>query len=265
MRDRKAKSWEMTPVRKGWWPLARAALDAAHAGPIMAATFLVSVVAALCLTAVTPLLIGVALTATAVAVQMSSRGFWTELVETEAARAVTLPSENELSHGAAKAFLSRLVSFRAQLDSVLERRPSAPRGDCLVRIQRVRGLERAAVASLLRLDYMSHGPVAPRSSGGSAASDVRGAPAEHPLLERVLGAREDQLGALAALEACRREEMSRLEYLTSCLEGIPAAMMELDVLERLARERVLPDPVREADTLRDEIRNVRQEMGRLRA
>jgi hypothetical protein len=130
----------------------------------------------------------------------------------------------------------------------------------------VRSLERAALSSLRRLEALANGPSLARLTPPEFLSaDDLADPRLGGLLERAVEARNEQVSALAGLDTCRRHELARLEYLTACLEAIPATLMELNVLECQGREQALPDSVGEADALREDLRTLRQQMTDLHA
>jgi hypothetical protein len=266
MIDTRSNGGEVTMATPDGLRLVKPALQAVHATPIIGAGALISLVAAFWACSVMPLALGVLVSVIVVGVRLLSPRLWRSIADAEASKAVEMPQDSDIADKIGKALLGRLVSARAELDAVLGCRAAARRGAVLVRIQKVRELERAAVAALRRINGLATWLAGSRCAAAMAPIVHDGcAPATARVLERAAAARNEQRAARAALEECRRDELANLEYLTSCLEAIPAGLLELDLLERKARERGLPDPLHEADVLRDELRNVRQEMAHLRA
>jgi len=266
MSDKRSDGGEATMARRDGLRLVKPALQAVHATPIVGVGALISLVAAFWACSLMPLALGVLLAVLVVGARLLSPRIWRSVADAEASKAVEMPKDSDISDKIGKALLGRLVVARAELDAVLGCRAAARRGNVLVRVQKIRELERAAVAGLRRISGLATWLASSRCPAAMAPVVHDGCdPATARVLERAAAARNEQRAARAALEECRRDELASLEYLTSCLEAIPAGLLELDLLERKARERGLPDPIREADVLRDELRNVRQEMAHLRA
>jgi len=238
------------------------ALRIVDAGPISGLACLAGIVAGLFFGSALPIAIAMAAAILAVAVRLSSPRVWRLADEHEAAKKVDLPQDASLTDPSAKAQLARIAAARAQLDEVLfAGSGTTDRREVLIRLRAIRDLERAAVAALRRLDLFAHAPC--HGEAGTPAVDeldVAALPGTAKMLERAAAARAERRESLEALRAHRLHHLARLEYLTSCLEAIPAEMMELRALEADLVDRCLPDPVREADQLRDEVRQVRREM-----
>lgn len=261
MSDKWSDDGELMMARPDGLRLVKPALQAVHATPIVGVGALISLVAAFWACSVTPLALGVLISVLVVGARLLSPRMWRAVADTEAARPIELPQDADISDKIAKSLLGRLVIARAELDVVLAFRTAEQQGEVLVRIQKIRELERAAVAALRRINTLATWLAASRCPPVLSPVVHDGcAPATARVLERAAAARNEQRASREALEECRRDELANLEYLTSCLEAIPAELMELNLLERKARERGLPDPVHEADVLRDELRNVRQAM-----
>ncbi|HEY8923624.1 MAG TPA: hypothetical protein VIU64_04535 [Polyangia bacterium] len=239
------------------------ALSIVDAGPISALAFLVGLVAGLFFGSPLPVMIAMAAALLAVALRLSSPRVWRLADEYEATKKIDLPPDTTLSDPAAKAQLARIVAARTELDEVLSAGPT-DRREVRRRLRAVRDLERAAVAALRRLEFFAH---APCDGHGRAPTleerDAGAVPAAGQLLGRAAAARAERQEALEALGAHRLQQLARLEYLTCCLEAIPAELMELRAMEAEMVDRCRPDPVREADQLRDELQHLRREMASL--
>jgi hypothetical protein len=73
--------------------------------------------------------------------------------------------------------------------------------------------------------------------------------------------REQRKVVMEALAARRLHELARLEFVTASLEALPLELMEVSALKAEAIAGGGLDPVCEADALREDLRNVRREMG----
>jgi hypothetical protein len=234
-------------------------LQIVHANLIAAVACVAALLAAFAFGLLLPLAIAALFTGVVVGARLASPKVWRAAADAEASKPVTMPNEADIADRGARSLLARILAARSQLDDVVGAVRSRRR-DLVLRLRRVRDLERAAVAALLQLDYLAS---APRAADGESAttrpelSGEKGAGAA-PIMERAAAAQAERLEALRVLEAHRIEQLARLEYVTSCLEAVPAELMELQVLEADAVERGLPDPVREADLFRDEVRDVRR-------
>jgi len=265
MNDKRSNGGELMMARADGLRLMKPALQAVHATPIVGVSALISLVASFWACSAMPLALGVLLSVIVVGARLLSPRIWRAVADAEATRAVDMPQDADIADKIGKVLRGRLVTARAELEAVLGCRPAAHQGQVMVRIQKVRELERAAVAALRRISGLATWLAGSRCPAVTAPVVHDGCdPATARVLERTAAARNEQRAARATLEESRRDELVSLEYLTSCLEAIPAELMELDLLERKARERGLPDPIHDADVLRDELRNVRQEMAHLR-
>ncbi|HEY8922864.1 MAG TPA: BON domain-containing protein [Polyangia bacterium] len=242
-----------------------AALRIVDAGPISALAFLSGIVAGLFFGSPLPVGLAMAAALVAVAARLSSPRVWRLADEDEATKKVDLPPDTTIGDPSAKAQLARIAAARRQLDEVLSA-GATDRPKVLMKLRAVRSLERAAVATLLRMDFYAHAPSNDDREGPSLEErDVAVVPGAPEMLERAAEARAERREALDTLKTHRLQHLARLEYLTSCLEAIPAELMELQSLERDMIERCRPDPVREADQFRDEVRQVRRQMALLLA
>jgi hypothetical protein len=247
-------------VRRSRLRLLAPALQIAGAKPIVAAACALACVAMLALASFVPFVIATVVAVLAIGVRLASPRVWHAAAAGEACAKVELPSAREITDSSARALLDRISDARAELDGVLgDDRKRREGAEGLVGIRNVRDLERAAVASLRRIEYLSGAPATTRGGAGASAN-TRAAGEVAPMMERAAQAKAEREASLREIQARRLEELARLEYLTACLEAIPAQVMELCVLKADALQEGAPDPVHDADLLRDGVRHLRREL-----
>jgi hypothetical protein len=242
------------------WRLLGPALRIAHARPIVASLLLGSIVLGLTLSSWIPLAVGLPALVVFIGRCLLSRRVWRAAAEVEATKAVELPATATMTDRTARALLERIVGARTELEDALGVNAAPGGTEVLVRLRSVREIERAAVATLYRIELLAGAPAGGGRPSFIPSEPESGASETQSFLQRAAAARAERLEAIRELSVRRQRELARLEYLTSCLEAIPAALMELHVLERDVLDRGLPDAVIEADTLREEVRHVREEI-----
>ncbi|HVU52378.1 MAG TPA: hypothetical protein VHL80_16905 [Polyangia bacterium] len=243
------------------WRLVGPALRIAHVGPIAASVALVAIVLALTFGTWIPLAVG--LPALLVFIQrcLVSPRLWRAAAEAEAVRAVELPASADFTDRTARALLERIIVARGELDDAIAACAAPRAAEVLIQLRSVRALERAAVATLHRVELLAGAPADAARVSFVVSEPDRGMPETTSLLERAAAARAERSETLRELNLRRQRELARLEYLTSCLEALPAALLELQVLDGDVLDGGLSDAVQDADVLRAELRHVRQAMG----
>lgn len=255
----------LTPAEPPSWRLVGPALQIVRAGPIAAYACLVSLIAVVVVGSLGPFVVGAAVAAFIIVGRLLFPRVWREAAADEAVKAVELPSEAELTDRGAKALLARLGVARTELDQVLAGRRGPRRGELLMRLRNIRELERSAVVTLARIEFLATAPKSLVRPVGPPERDEREtrSPAAASILERAAAARAEREAAIQELETRRLEELARLEYLTACLEAFPAELMELELIAGEALQVDVPDPLRDADVIREEVRQIKEELGEL--
>jgi len=240
--------------------LVATALRIGGAGRLAALAGAMSLFAGFMVGSLFPFAIGALALVVVVAGRCFSRKIWAAAAEEEATRPIEFPARTGVFDGTARALLGRLELARMQLEQVLAADDPRKERSNLLGIRHVRELERAAVAALLRLEYLASAPTLGKVAAPPEDTVAEWPAAAGPLLKRTAAVKAERQRALDEIEMHRREALARVEYLTACLEAIPAELMELRVLKAEALERTLPDPIRDADLFREDVQQMKQEL-----
>lgn len=274
--------------------VAEAALRLAGAGRLALVLLVLAAPASLLLASGLPMAAAAIVFIGWLTIRLGTRDTWRAAADEADRRPVELPAASTVADPAAKLLLRRLTVARAQFDLLLTNSSSGERlSDSHVKA--VRRLERAAVHLLRRIEYFSAATYALPATLGAAdeeaelmglgahtpAFDIHGHAGEtdgqhdvgrhggrgagggmtsgaESLRERISKLEDARRSVIQSLEQRRIADLKRLSYVTATLESLPTDMMELRILKHDSLDRCLPDPVADADTLREDLRQLRE-------